>query len=888
MPRFEYDELHTTAFRFRLDGLPVLGDDCWVLDFPRSWVAEILRFITEQRGQQRRAIPIASLNRAMRALVADVAAVGRSVGHARHPGGWLYGTLPVDLQALDPIVHAWLHTLVPSAGPQHVEELWQRLPHNELEWRRLRPDELGWPDAPSDVRADTTEATGVIAGLPRALFHLVPEMLTAKLLRQADRPEGFPRGFRRCPTSDGLGVELVSWPPLEVTDRRGNRWPYSYRLTLTVQTVAFQPEPVAHATVGIRRWCPVVPSTGGRSVSLYLLSSVPWLRGLHLSRSFRVAPVRWRKHQGTWALAWHRPVRHIFDQIAFDRPLPDPAAIGADPLSFLDGDAAAAIVYTTSAGFAHTVQAGAHARERDQIIRWVQNALDDTLQPTAPLSRIPLRFRNPSALPPQARRAALARATRGQPLAIDVCWDTEKVRDAVIDAITTDLALAPDAAEHTDGSLCWNTADPTVIIHPRPIGRLAAPLEPDASINDRQVRNRRAVAARRGEVATTLGQATGRTITIFELRGRKAFTQPGTDPKHALRLGFADSGRHSQQLTPIPDRTEGDDIEQAAAELPFRAASAWRDVCRQLVAHTEPLRVDVRSIDLPDPVDYVAVWMVRRNATRSMWARHQLPVAVWMSSDTPEVWARMLGMDTWVPYPELLLEIATTRGIDLPECDEAATARFVSDVVKSVVSDRPVLLLTCAQNLRSGWTWLRNTELQIDKIGFGASVHPITDFTGLRHVRIRTDAAHETADGYGVSDDRVGLPSGLWRVPGSTRVFASTASKPDSARRHGLPMSSRIQPRITRSGDSIIEDRKPAWNPQLVELTAAALQPGDDPVTWVVLAHALRRSADTYQDALIHPLPLHLAQNTTEYALPTTEDEADDRDEGAESDDQQE
>lgn len=65
-------------------------------------------------------------------------------------------------------------------------------------------------------------------------------------------------------------------------------------------------------------------------------------------------------------------------------------------------------------------------------------------------------------------------------------------------------------------------------------------------------------------------------------------------------------------------------------------------------------------------------------------------------------------------------------------------------------------------------------------------------------------------------EERVGLPSGLWHVPGHRRVIASPA------RRHGVPMSSRIQPRLTRSGAAVIEERKPAWNPQLVELTAVA------------------------------------------------------------------
>jgi len=74
------------------------------------------------------------------------------------------------------------------------------------------------------------------------------------------------------------------------------------------------------------------------------------------------------------------------------------------------------------------------------------------------------------------------------------------------------------------------------------------------------------------------------------------------------------------------------------------------------------------------------------------------------------------------------------------------------------------------------------------------------------------------------------LPSGLWRISGTARTFASTMSRPDSARRHGSPTGSRIEARETKDGGSVVEDRKPAWNPSLIEFTAVAIQEGDDPL----------------------------------------------------------
>ncbi len=231
-------------------------------------------------------------------------------------------------------------------------------------------------------------------------------------------------------------------------------------------------------------------------------------------------------------------------------------------------------------------------------------------------------------------------------------------------------------------------------------------------------------------------------------------------------------------------------------------------------------------------------------------------------------------MPEWKPYAQVLLDVATRASSgEPPDCDESSVTGFVEQVLREVVGDRPVLLLTCAQNLRDGWKWLANSRMTIDCMGFKERTLPIDEFLGVRHVRVRLGSDHETPECYGVTDeDAVGLSGGLWRVPGSSRTFASTAQRADSARSHGSPTGSRIEARRTKDGGLFVEDRKAAWNPSLVELTAAALQDGDDPVTWVALAHALRRLSETYKDDLALPLPLHLASQIKEYAMPITEE----------------
>jgi hypothetical protein len=891
MPR--YDELTTTAFHLQPDGLYSLGGRHWVLSFPRGWLAPITELEQTVSGR-RRSPSIAALNRGLRSLVPDISAVRRGVGKREHPGDWLYATSPVPVDGLAPIIHARLRTIGGSDGAIRGSQLWQQLPKGDLTWRPLGPDELGWPGATSAEVPDSEAATAAIAGLPRALFYLVPEILIAELLRRSDRPDGFPRGFRRCPTGDGRGVELMTWPPLESTDQRGHAWPFSYRVRLTMQTIPFQPHPVVHVTVGMRRWCRRAPSTGrGRSVSAYLLCSVPWIAGLPASRSFRMAPMRWRRADDVWALQWKNELAYLFDQISFERPLPDPAILGHDPLPFLTeegiADSGAAIVYTTSAGYSHRVGAGVSARDRDCIVSWIGKTLTDLITPAPALPRVPVTTGQTDKAAPAAVRERLREVLDKRALAVEVYWDTEAVRNALLQAVMDDLGLDP-ADGALDGSTTrWNTTELAVVMRTTPVGALGAALQPDPGIKDLQIRASRAAQPRIDMLREALGQAPSPAVSLIELRGREAFPQPGSDPKTALRVGFAACGRLTQFVKPEPGQNANEEERLSAqsavgASLPHKVMPTWLDLRRQLVGVIQPPHPRVKGLAIPEPVDTVAIFMIRRNATDQSWAgRHQLPIAIWTSSDDTAVWARTLGMDEWQPYHRALLDLAG-RAFKLPNCGQRPTMSFIRSVITSVQADRPVLLLTWVQNLRFDWPDIQNSELTIDQVTLDGD--PIgSSAPQLRHVRIRTNNDDETPQCYGLRDQGVGLPAGLWRLPGTERTFASTGGKPGSAKSHGSPMGSRIQIRLNKNGRAVLEDQKEAWNPQLVEFTVASMPPGDDPAVWAALAHAQRRIGETYTDTLTFPLAFHLARKAAEYAIPSSGEDVTTADEAGASDD---
>ncbi|MDE1675496.1 pPIWI_RE module domain-containing protein [Nocardia gipuzkoensis] len=503
MPK--YTELQHTAFVIRPQQFRELTSDFHSIRFPRSWIAPITDLM-QSSDSRRRSVPIASLNRAMLALVPDIAAIGRGVGRPDYVGDWMYSTAPTSERSLELIMRAWLQTVVSPKHADEASQLWERLPKHEIKWQTADLSVLDHLEH-HKIAADTPAATEHIATTPKVLRHLIPESLAAELLLRSDRPDGFPVGFRRCPTGDAGSVELISWPPQEDIDRRNQRWPYSHRIRLSLQHVPFQPDPRVHISVGIRRWCPRTPKTSGDSVNAYLLSKVPWIDGLPQSRSFRIAPTRWRRNPGGDGFGWHRELHHLFDNITFDNIPIDPYKLGADPLTYLnagDDDLAAALVYNTRAGYDHHIGPGATARDRDRIRDWIADALGDIIAPVPALQPVPITLPAIADPAPAEVRQRIAKATNGQPLTVEIHWDTASIRDAAIKAVVDDLGLE-SVSDGATPQIGWATEELAVEIRTREIGSLAAPLEVDSSIRDTATRNRRAAQPREQAVSDQLG-----------------------------------------------------------------------------------------------------------------------------------------------------------------------------------------------------------------------------------------------------------------------------------------------------------------------------------------------------------------------------------------------
>jgi hypothetical protein len=325
------------------------------------------------------------------------------------------------------------------------------------------------------------------------------------------------------------------------------------------------------------------------------------------------------------------------------------------------------------------------------------------------------------------------------------------------------------------------------------------------------------------------------------------------------------------------------------------------DALRQLGAVTVPARRVGPQV--PDCLQYLALWVVRRRTGGpTRMAGEQLVAMLMSPGDTHPVLGWDNELKDWVPYPQLLLNLAARvetihAGDDhhgdrqnlSPQEQRADVERRIRSMVYQV-RDRPTLLLANANNLRYSWNWLCNGTLTVDRLEFGTDLTQRLAIYGadLRFVLARDGGGREEVPQWyarGKGNAPAGFATGLWEEDGAdsdNRVFVSVTDKPHTAgRKPNGTMKIGPHPSWPKG------PTQKGWNPQYLELTVvgclsekALADAGRDniepdlPSTWAALAHQLRFHDD--YPPLLRPLPMHLAKLAEDYVLPTEPEPQDD------------
>jgi hypothetical protein len=894
MPKPKYDHLRTLAFQFEPDTV-TLPYQCEVMAFPEQWKPLLLDLAKEATGRSDKpvSIPIDSLNRALRALAPDLIHIARGA-HKAGELPWLYSARKLDCNALCMIFHAWVHVAFAGASDARRCHVLSEISADALQWTTTTVNLANW-HAGDNGTAEIAE--------PDA-FKLLPHYLATLI---SDQNASFAignetRSFRRAPLDPGQnGAELISWPPIIYEDKQRNQWPFSIVLTVTLQTVPFQSFPVVHCDLGVRRWAgpkPYIPPMRRGQTSVYLLTETPWLRGFEHTHSFQVAPLARKKITNEdsldahYQIVWGRggELAAILDQLSAHRQqgFPDPQHIVDDPLKALnvDSNPSAAIVYRHGMTPQHRVGSGLPPADR----RAIAEQLKDFLAPMFRLTDAPSRVSSvpratvhnpffPSTAEKRSNekmarlytqcRAAIGRVCGGS-LTVEIRYQRHDFVETMSRVIgeMLDMPVAP-------GQTCM-TPELAITMNATHLGSLGEALNIDTSRKRKQDRLLAAHNERMDLIQAEMPPATSPTITLIELGGENSFEE-GRDPKMALRLGFARTGRLTQFFA-LPKNNQED--EQADDKLEHRAKNGFLDGLRQL-----GVSVDLPQMKgLPTALNVVGLWFIQQNApTNWTQGKTMLPVAVNLSVETGEIRATAPGLDEsgWLSYPELLKAIAAGKAKSVEKPYHAMP--FVQAIIQDITAEGATLLLCHAQNFRRVWPWIGNGKMIQDHLVFGRdSVQPISHWSGLRVVRIRDNQGNETPEWYAehpdenMFDEAPGFSQGLFTM--GERVFASTYQPPKTAPKKARSVS-KFEEWVNTTGTKAPSPSYYAWNPGLFELTVAALQPDDTPELWAAFVHKLRQATLQYDAATALPLPLHLARGVQEYVLLT--DEWSDDDESA-------
>ncbi|RFS81575.1 DUF3893 domain-containing protein [Actinomadura spongiicola] len=884
------------------------------LALPADWEAPIRRLyqhgMTPQQAERRQLIPTKSINQLMRALAPDLLSVDHNATFGTDQP-WLYAASPYPTRIINSFVGAWLRDL--QQKPEDPESA--SLLHKTF--RLLDASGLTWQPANVDLLEQTTSAGGT--SLPAShLYRLLPDVLAARIAAQpAYEHNGKTLQFRQVAGDAKVGgAELMSWPPRTYQsnnkDDDGKKtWYYSAYIRLSLRTVPFSPVPRIHLSTGIRRfvrgqvW---MPTEGG--VSVYLLPDESLIPDGPTPHRFSVAMMEWNRGTTDWRHGG--PQGMLLGVSALDQ-LPPVDRLVKEADRWIDGpnddNIAVAVSHHAAMGY-HAIGTGLMPSERRRLTEWAEQALAPDFLPVPLLTRS--RYSKPAKkqlekrrsipkkeLPEEKlaailaeneaisgrnalrRRKHLAEAIDGLPFVAVVLYQTEGMRNRIIQAAERGLDLVSHRVEDGPETWTWRTEEIEVKVHALPIGELAAPLGGDSppakgGEHNQQITSRRhAVAAFIKKLKVKMP---GAQVAFVELDGKERFAKSKrrADPKYAIRLGLADAGLVSQFFRPLDPDMEPDEAE---ADAVFRAEAAWLDGLRQTGMRFVPLHSLGDSI--PENLNQLAFWLVKRRSDGPTNRAQFTPIAVLLRPGQKCIMGKTADMSEWVPYPQLLRSL--TSHISKAELktaaqQSAATAAFVKKTL-SAMRGSPTLVLVRAQNIRYRWPWLLNRGLVQDRIGFDSGPLQRIGLIGkqLRFIRVADSERDETAEWWAPAEllsekhegkQRGGIAKGLWVAQDSYHVFYSSA---DRASTH--PVSSemaKLTSHVNDKGYSEFKPTKNAWNPELLELVVACMQPGDDPEKWAMFVHQ-QRLCDDYRDVLGLPLALHLAKLADHYALPQEE-----------------
>jgi hypothetical protein len=296
-------------------------------------------------------------------------------------------------------------------------------------------------------------------------------------------------------------------------------------------------------------------------------------------------------------------------------------------------------------------------------------------------------------------------------------------------------------------------------------------------------------------------------------------------------------------------------------KLRSRSEPAVKDGLRQLGYMPFPIGFSMPNFAIPDPLLVLDIWFIRITKRRSAVGVH-LPVIVLMHTTQQKIFAWLPHDGKIRPYHQALLEIAQLNPDQVKKRKRQDALNQVrqfllNEVARQGVED--VVAFAVAQNARSTWQGLYNTEAEFDSLCFEKGERPFSAKSlpiNFRLIRLRTHQSNETPAWYVPNSKPTTTTQGLWVEDESSeqqnRLFYSIASKPHTA-----------------SKNYVGKQQKPQENyriSSIVETIPLILHKDDDAATWAIAVDQWRKMGYLTSDMTLFPLPLEFAKKMDEYA----------------------
>jgi hypothetical protein len=420
------------------------------------------------------------------------------------------------------------------------------------------------------------------------------------------------------------------------------------------------------------------------------------------------------------------------------------------------------------------------------------------------------------------RRLAVAEVT-GKHLTLGIWYQSERIRQALLQA----LHLLLDYPLISEDTYTWATEELTLTVKTYPLGAIGDALDfkPGSGKRGRDIeRLHTAIRQRIEEIAAAVPMSDGRVAALIELDPAKTFR--GNDPKHALRMGFAQQNWLTQFITPYQENKRLPEKQRQKEEekIEHRAIAAVRDLLRQCGVLGAPPQVIYKgktdNLPVPEHLHYLGIWLIKQYAASSYTHIPQmLPLILHMASDTREIYVKARGFKDWLSYPDALLAFANGQAQGVHKPREALP--FITDTLNRLIPSLPyAMLFFHAQNFRSAWTWLTNENITKELPA------PFAKYKHLRIVRIRS-GEHETPEWYAQSEIvPYGFAKGVFMSKEHSHVFASIQDKPPTTQNLSKELSKGMS-RVKVDKEGKTKDIAPnptvsAWNPGMVEIIRCA------------------------------------------------------------------